>query len=195
LFACVTGCSGACLLLAIKISDDFFVSSRIFQAAVAASHDDAKRICQISNRHVPHDPGPGYEIVCVSACCATSRLQLTTARQDPRIVPPFSKRALNDAIRSIERVMKVPCAAPVQATAHHRDPRSAKATLLPWSGLPSWRWIWSCPSANNRRAALPCACRFVYFLIARDVMLRCFIADLAAHQEDPRGELCFVPPR
>ena len=119
----------------------------------------------------------------------------TTARQDPRIVPPFSKRALNDAIRSIERVMKVPCASPVQATAHHRDPRSAKATLLPWSGLPSWRWIWSCPSANNRRAALPCACCFVYFLIALDVMLRCFIADLAAHQKDPRGELCFVPPR
>lgn len=79
--------AGACLLLAIKISDDFFVSSKNFQAAITASHDDAKRICQISNsRHVSHEPG--YEI-------------------DPRIVPPFTRRSLNEAVRCIERVMKV----------------------------------------------------------------------------------------
>lgn len=102
--------AGACLLLAIKISDDFFVSSRIYQAAVAASQDDAKRICQISNRHVPHDPGLGYEIVPVSAFLAYTCLELTTSFQDPRIIPPITKRPLNEAIRSIERVMKVRCA-------------------------------------------------------------------------------------
>jgi hypothetical protein len=54
--------AGACLLLAIKISDDFFVGSRIFQAAASASHDDAKRICQISSTaRVAQEPF--YEIV------------------------------------------------------------------------------------------------------------------------------------
>jgi len=54
--------AGACLLLAIKISDDFFVSSKIFHAATSASHDDAKRICQISNTKIVKSE-PFYEIV------------------------------------------------------------------------------------------------------------------------------------
>jgi hypothetical protein len=49
---------------------------------------------------------PFYEIVLIPPFRIYLRA-LMPARQDARITPPFTKRHLGDAIRCIERVMKV----------------------------------------------------------------------------------------
>ncbi len=90
--------AGACLLISIKISDDFFVGSRIFHAAANATHDDAKRVCQISNTmRVTQEPF--YEIVTPSrfycrACSSRILMRRTHAssRRSPsaRSVTPYA---------------------------------------------------------------------------------------------------------
>ena len=131
----------------------FFVSSKNFQAAIAASHDDAKRICQISStRHVSHEPG--YEIVPLFTLCrlfsfATDAHSLGSSHHPP-VHPALVERRHPLHRAGHEGARRAAAAVCAGAPAHTLERRWAEAASSTSSGRRLLRWSSSSQSASKR---------------------------------------------